>query len=218
MRTLTLIPCYNEEPRIAKVVRACLRQTDAVLVVDDGSADDTAAVARKAGALAIRYEPNRGKGVALNVGYAYAVRKGYDAVVTLDGDGQHDPAEIPRFIEAAQPDDVHIVLGCRMMDVRDMPRIRRFTNRATSRFVSWMAGQEIVDSQTGFRLIKREVLEAVRCTSRNYDAESEILIKACRRGFRVVEVPVATIYNGGRSSIRPVMETLRFARLMLRNW
>ena len=216
MKTLALIPCYNEEDRIGEVVRTCLEHVDAVLVVDDGSADATAALAREAGADVVSYQPNRGKGVALNVGYDYAVREGYDAVITLDGDGQHDPAEIPKFIAAAAADDVHIVLGNRMRDVSTMPRIRRFTNRATSFFVSRLAGRPMQDSQTGYRLIKTAVLERVRCRAKNYEAESEILILAGRAGFRIAEVPIATIYHGGKSSIHPLFETLRFVRLVLR--
>ena len=218
MRILAVIPCFNEQDTIAEVVRGCLRHVDAALVVDDGSRDATGARAREAGAAVIRHQPNRGKGVALNAGYDYAVRNGFDAVVTLDGDMQHDPAELPKFLEAATPDDVHIVLGCRMMDVSRMPAIRRWTNRTTSRFVSWLSGQTMLDSQTGYRLIKRAVLENVRCVTCNYDAESEILIRAGRRGFRVVEVPIATIYRGGKSTINPLWDTLRFIRLVLRSW
>jgi glycosyltransferase involved in cell wall biosynthesis len=218
MRILAVIPCFNEETRIADVVRRCLRHTDAVLVVDDGSTDETAAKAKGAGAVVISHVRNRGKGVALNTGYAYAVRRGYDAVVTLDGDGQHDPGEIPKFIEAAGSSGVHVVLGCRMTDVKDMPGIRRWTNRTTSRLVSRLSGQRMQDSQTGFRLIKCAVLEAVRCVTRNYEAESEILIKAGRKGFHVAEVPVSTIYHGGKSSIHPIIDTLRFIRLVLRSW
>ncbi len=218
MKTLALIPCFNEEDTIAEVVRGCLRHLDAALVVDDGSTDATADRAREAGAVVVRRDPNEGKGVALNAGYDYAVANGYDAVVTLDGDMQHDPAEIPKFLEAAKPQDVHIVLGCRMMDVSRMPRVRRFTNRSTSWCVSKLARQKILDSQTGYRLIKRAVLENVRCHTRNYDAESEILIKAGRKGFRVAEVPIATIYRGGKSSISPLWETLRFIRLVVKSW
>jgi glycosyltransferase involved in cell wall biosynthesis len=218
MELLALIPCFNEERTIAEVVRGCLRHADAALVVDDGSRDATADRAREAGAVVIRQVPNRGKGVALNAGYDYAARNGYDAVVTLDGDMQHDTAEIPKFIEAAKPADVHVVLGCRMMDVSTMPRLRQWTNRTTSRLVSRRAGQKMLDSQTGYRLIKRAVLESVRCTTRNYDAESELLIKAGRKGFHVVEVPIATIYRGGKSSINPLWDTLRFIRLILHNW
>jgi glycosyltransferase involved in cell wall biosynthesis len=218
MRTLALIPCFNEGTHIAEVVRRCREHTDAILVVDDGSTDHTAARAQAAGAVVISHGCNRGKGVALNNGYAYAVRHGYDAVVTLDGDAQHNPDEIPRFIEAARPDDVHMVLGSRMSDVKDMPGIRRWTNRTTSWFVTLFSGQQVQDSQTGFRLIKRPVLESVRCVTANYEAESELLIKAGRKGFRIVEVPISTIYHGGKSSIHPVKDTLRFVRLFLRCW
>lgn len=218
MKLLALIPCFNEQDTIAEVVRGALRHVDAALVVDDGSRDATADRAREAGAAVIRQVPNRGKGVALNVGYDYAVKHGYDAVITLDGDMQHDPAEMPKFIDAAAREGVDIVLGCRMMDVSQMPRIRRFTNRTTSRLVSWLSGQTMLDSQTGYRLIKRAVLENVRCVTRNYDAESEILIRAGRKGFRVAEVPIATIYRGGKSSINPLWDTLRFVRLILHSW
>jgi len=218
MRTLALIPCFNEETHIADVVRRCREHAAAVLVVDDGSTDETAATAEAAGAIVIPLGRNRGKGVALNSGYAYAVRHDYDAVVTLDGDAQHNPDEIPRFIEAARPDDVHVVLGSRMSDVKDMPGLRRWTNRTTSRLVSRLSGQPVQDSQTGFRLIKRAVLQAVHCVTANYEAESEILIKAARKGFRIVEIPVSTIYHGGKSSIHPVLDTLRFLRLVLRSW
>ena len=218
MRTLALIPCYCEEAHVADVVRKAQACVDEVLVVDDGSDDATSERAREAGAVVIRHVRNRGKGVALNTGYAYAVREGFDALITLDGDDQHDSREIPKFLEAAADPDVHIVLGCRMSDVADMPWIRRWTNRNTSRVVSWLAGQTIRDSQTGYRLIKREVLKNVHCTTRNYDAESEILIKACRKGFRVKEIPIATIYRGGKSHINPLIDTLRFIRLILISW
>ena len=218
MKTLALIPCYNEAPHIAVVVRRCHAHVEAVLVVDDGSSDGTAERAREAGAVVLAYAPNRGKGVALNLGYDYALREGYDAVVTLDGDLQHDPSEIPGFIETALHDDVHIVLGNRMTDVTDMPPLRQWTNRTTSRVISWLARQRMSDSQTGFRLIKTDVLKTVRCTAKNYEAESEILIKAGRRGFHIAEVPIATIYRGGKSSINPLFDTLRFIRLVLRYW
>lgn len=218
MKTLALIPCYNEEATIAEVVRACAQHVDAVLVVDDGSADRTAERAREAGAVVIEQRPNKGKGIALNAGYDYALREGFDAVITLDGDAQHDPEEIPLFLRAAEDDAVAMVLGNRMTDVAAMPRMRRFTNRLTSWVVSRLARQTIHDSQTGYRLIKRRVLQAVRCRTANYEAESELLIKAGRAGFRIAEVPIATIYRGGKSSIRPVVDTWRFVRLFVRNW
>jgi glycosyltransferase involved in cell wall biosynthesis len=220
MRTLALIPCYNEASNIAEVVAACREHVEAVLVVDDGSTDGTDAAAREAGAEVITHDPNRGKGIALNTGYDYAVREGYDAVITLDGDGQHDPAEIPKFTAAARAHpEAHIVLGNRMGDASRMPRIRRFTNRLTTFFVNRMSGLHTQDSQTGYRLIRTEVLKRVRCTSRTYDAESEILVHAGRAGFKVIEVPIATIYRPeAASSIHPIREPLRFARFVLRHW
>lgn len=218
MKTIALIPCYNEEANIAAVVRGCRKHVDEVLVLDDGSADATAANARSAGAKVIRFESNRGKGAALNAGYRYAIDNGFDCVITLDGDAQHDPDEIPRFIQAAESGGAHIVLGTRMGDISTMPRIRRFSNRLTSWVISCMAGQKMTDTQIGYRLIKRQVMESIHCTSSRYDAESELLIKAGRAGFGIAEIPVKTIYRGETSSISPVLETLRFIRLVLRNW
>lgn len=217
MKTCVLIPCYHEAERIAEVVRKCRRHVPSVLVVDDGSGDKTAEVARQAGAQVLVHPVNQGKGVALNTGFDWAVANDFDAVITLDGDGQHDPAEIPRFLEAAADPHVHVVIGSRMTDVTTMPRIRRWTNRTTSRWVSRLGHIDVKDSQSGYRLIKTEVLRKVHVRSRRYDAESEILIKAGRAGFKVIEIPISTIYLGGKSSIHPVLDTVRFIKLVLRS-
>lgn len=217
LKVCVLIPCYRERDRIGKVVKDCLRQAPTVLVVDDGSGDGTVEAARAAGAEVIVHEKNRGKGVALNTGFDWTLKNGFDAVITLDGDGQHDPDEIPKFLNAADDPDVHIVLGCRMDNVEDMPGIRQWSNRTTSKWVTRLSHNEIRDSQSGYRLIKSEVLRQVHVRSRRYDAEPELLIKAGRAGFRVVEIPIATIYHeDARSSINPVLDTIRFIKLIIR--
>ncbi len=214
MKVCAVIPAYNEETAVAEVVRGVLAQGLDAMVVDDCSSDATSARAREAGAEVVRHEVNRGKGEALRTGFARAVELGYDAVVTLDADGQHDPKEIPRLLEAAGRAD--IVVGSRMAEVSTMPRVRLWTNLFTSWVVSRLAGARIADSQSGYRLLKRSVLGRVKYSSSRFDAESEILVKACRMGFRVIEVPISTIYGDEKSKIHPFVDTVRFFRMVRR--
>jgi glycosyltransferase involved in cell wall biosynthesis len=183
--------------------------------VDDGSSDRTAEAAERSGAIGIRHLENLGKGGALKTGFARVLADGFDAVITLDADGQHDPSEIPRFLRASEG-GAHVVVGCRMDDVSTMPWIRKWTNQATSAVLSRLAHVRIRDSQSGYRLIRAEVLQDLELVSNRYDLESEILVRAARRGFRIAEVPIRTIYAGGPSSIRPGVDALRFVRLVLR--
>ncbi len=221
MKTLVVIPSKDVEPTIGDVVRRVLALPLGldVLVVNDGSTDGTSRVARVAGATVVDHPENRGKGAALRTGFEYAVDHGYDAAVTMDGDGQHDPSAIPGFVEALERTGADIVVGTRMHAVGEMPRIRVWTNRTTSRVVSRLAGQAIPDSQSGFRILRVRVLEDVvgsLVTSR-YDTESEILIRAARRGYRVAATAIESIYTGAVSHINPVVDTLRFLRLVGRS-
>jgi glycosyltransferase involved in cell wall biosynthesis len=213
MKTLAIIPAFNEEERIADVVRRA-REFLETLVVDDGSADGTSAAAAAAGAFVVRHAANRGKSAALETGFHAALERGFEAVVTLDADGQHLPEEIPRFLEAAA-NGADVVVGCRMRNVRDMPTVRLWTNQTTSRIVSWLARTRMYDSQSGFRFFRAEVLRRVPVSAGRFAGESEILIRAGRRGFRIAEVPVSTVYFEGRKSrIDPFRDTIRFFRLV----
>ncbi|MHC4599144.1 MAG: glycosyltransferase family 2 protein, partial [Planctomycetota bacterium] len=160
MRIVAVIPAYNEEERIADVVRRTLAVCE-LLVVDDGSSDRTAALAREAGAEVMNLSPNRGKTTALDAGFRRALSRGAEAVVTLDADGQHRPEEIPRFVEAAEG-GADIVVGSRMGDTARMPWVRLWTNWTTSRVVSWLARSRIFDSQSGFRLFRAEAVRSIR--------------------------------------------------------
>lgn len=214
---MVLIPAFNEELTIAEVVRRALVFVRKVLVIDDGSTDRTADLARAAGAEVRRDPVNRGKGVSLQEGFRRVLEEDWEGVIVLDGDGQHEPEEIPRFLTAARESAAAIVVGNRLETRTGMPAVRYNTNRITSLIVSFLAGQKIPDSQCGFRLLKREILEQVACTTRNYDMESEQLIEAGRLGFRIVPIPIKSIYSGQESKIKPGRDTWRFILLVLRS-
>ena len=216
LRPCVLIPAYNEERYIADVVRGALSHVEKVIVVDDGSRDATAGQAAAAGAEVIRHASNRGKGAGLKTGLERAFAEGFDPVIVLDGDGQHDTAEIPAFLEAARSGDAAIIVGNRMGNPEGMPFVRRCTNRLTSFFVSRLAGQRIPDSQNGFRLIRKRAFEQFRFGTSRYDTEPEMLIEAGRAGMKIDWVPVRTIYGTERSTVNPVTDTMRFIRLVVR--
>ena len=221
MRTLVVVPSKDLEATVGGVVEAVLALGLGldVLVVDDGSADETSRAAREAGALVVRHEENLGKGAALRTGFEYAIANDYEAVITMDGDGQHDPKAIPEFLEAIERCGADIVVGSRMHAVGDMPRLRIWTNRTTSRIVSLLARQPIPDSQSGFRIIRTRLLRAISksLVTTRYDTESEMLIRAGRRGFRIAAMAIRSIYRGTVSHINPLVDTLRFVRLVGRS-
>jgi glycosyltransferase involved in cell wall biosynthesis len=184
-------------------------------VVDDGSIDETAEIARRAGVTVVAHELNRGKGEALKTGFAHALERRAGCVITMDADGQHAPAELSRFVEAWRA-GAKVVVGDRMAANTNMPWLRKRTNEFTSWVVGRLAGCRIPDSQNGYRLFDAEVLRSVGLESSRYDLESEILIKAGALGYRAHAVPVSTIYHDEESSIHPVVDTLRFVRLVWR--
>jgi glycosyltransferase involved in cell wall biosynthesis len=216
---LVLIPSYNAGEAVGKVVRetASLGEGFAILVVDDGSTDATAAIAREAGASVISHARNLGKGAALRTGFEYLLGTDLAAAVTLDADGQHAPAEIPVLIDRWAATGADIIIGTRRRDPASMPRLRILTNWLSSVLVSLAAGAHIDDSQSGFRLVSRRVVEKVRTTSRGYGAESEILIKAARGGFKIEAAPVSTIYGDERSYVHPFKQPVLFTWLILKS-
>ncbi len=221
MKTLVVIPCKNLESEVGEVVRGVLGLDLGldVVVINDGSTDGTSAAAEAAGAHVLEHEVNLGKGAALKTGFEYAIAKGYDAVVTMDGDGQHDPSAIPDFLDALETSDADIIVGTRMHAVGEMPKLRIWTNRTTSRIVSLITRQNIPDSQSGYRLIKIRVLRDIVTSfvTTRYDTESELLIRAARRGYRTAAVAITSIYTGAVSHINPIVDTLRFVRLVSRS-
>lgn len=217
MPDFAVIPARDAAGTVAAVVRG-LREAApdlSVIVVDDGSADSTAATAREAGAIVVVHEANRGKGAALETGFDEALRRGADRVLALDADGQHDPSRAPALLAALAGADV--VVGTRRHDRASMPWLRRATNDVTSWWVSKLAGVTIEDSQSGYRAVAAPVLRAVRPESRRFDYESEFLVLAARAGFRIGACPIPTLYNAPASHIHPARDTIRFIRFVLRH-
>ena len=216
MKTCAIIPAYNEARRVTPVIQATRTRVDTVLVVDDGSPDDTSAVARAAGAEVIRLEPNQGKGAALEAGFQWAVRSGCEVCITLDADGQHDPADIPNLLDAYARTGAPVVVGSRMSDVQAMPFVRKCTNWFMSWMLSRLMGQWVPDTQCGYRLFRCAVLADVKVDSPRFAAESEILLELARRGHAIAEAPIRTIYGDEKSKINPVRDTVRFFSMVSR--
>ena len=212
-----VIPAFNEEKHLDDVVRRTRAKIDNVLVVDDGSSDATAERARQAGAEVIVHPENRGKGESIKTGLRHWLDQQFDFVIILDADGQHRPEEIDRFVEvtgsAVAP---QLILGNRMNDVSAMPLLRRMVNRYMSRKISRVCGQEIPDTQCGFRMLHRQLIPELLDGADRFEYETEMLILASRKGFRIESVPITTVYSDEVSSIHPVRDTLRFFKLMRR--
>jgi glycosyltransferase involved in cell wall biosynthesis len=209
---LALIPAYNEATRLAPVVTGTLSQLP-VLVVDDGSTDNTAAVADSAGAAVLPQIPNQGKGAALRAGFQRAIDEGYGAVLTLDADGQHDPAEIPNFLQAYRADRADLIIGSRDFD--QMPWVRRLANSLGRRAFSWALGQYVPDNQSGYRLISRRLMKAMLASGeQGFEFEVEMIVVCMQQGFKLDWVPIRTIYAGEGSHINPLQHTLNFLRVV----
>jgi len=215
MRTCVIIPTYNESKEIAGLINRITEIGLPVIIIDDGSLDDTANISALRGAKVLRNDSNVGKGASLIKGYNYAVAQGFDAVISMDGDGQHSSSDIALFIKKAEASQSAIIVGNRMAMTKGMPWLRILTNRLMSRLISLITKQYIPDTQCGFRLIKKEVLEKIDFSTSKYETESEILIKASRLGFKIDSVPIKTIYSGQKSQINPVIDTLRFFRFIV---
>ena len=216
MKTCVIIPAYNIEKTLPRVIKGVQKYVEKVIVVDDGSTDATFTKAKEAGAKVLKHEKNEGKGRTLRTGLEHALKRGFNQIILMDGDGQHDPNEIPRFLLAAQDPKVDMIIGSRMENVKDMPRDRLTVNRIGSFLTSLLARQRIPDSQSGYRLVKSRVLKEITLTSRRYDIESEMLIKAGRKGFGIKSIPIKTIYRQEISHFRKFSDTLRFIKLILK--
>jgi glycosyltransferase involved in cell wall biosynthesis len=205
-----VIPCRNEEASVGGLVRDVRRYLPLVLVVDDSSDDGTAERATDAGAETIRRSGNPGKGAAMKAGIAAALARQCAWVLTLDGDGQHRPDDIPIFLRCAEETGAALVVGNRMHDAQAIPWLRRWVNRWMSRRISKIAGRSLPDTQCGFRLINLKAWTALRLETDHFEIESEMLVAFVEAGFPVEFVPIQVIGRGGHSHIHPLKDTWRW--------
>ena len=214
LKLLVLIPAYNEHDHIGTVVSSA-RAFLPVLVVDDGSKDDTSSISAANGAIVLRQEPNQGKGAAMERGFGYALENGYDAVITVDGDGQHDPREIPSFIAEFETTHNDLIIGKR--DFSKMPFVRKCTNTIGTWMFSKAMKQYIPDNQSGYRLVSARLMK-VMLDSHNhgFEFEVEMILRCVLQKLTMSAIPIETIYGDEKSHIRPFRHGWRFIMLTLR--
>ena len=212
-RIVAIIPALNAERTLPKVVEETAREIQPVLVIDDGSTDRTSEVARAGGAIVLRHDVNRGKGAALKTGFAWALEKGYDGVITLDADGQHLPGEIPKFLREREASGADLIVGGRAHLFQHMLPRRRNANRFSAWCISKCAGVRVPDSQSGFRYYSARLIRGVELRADGFDMESEVIVRAGRRGFRIVTIPIELGFVDGISTshYKPLKDTLRIA-------
>jgi len=216
-RLAVAIPAFEAEATVGRVVRRAIAMGADVIVVDDGSRDGTGDAARACGVPVLTHDVNLGKGRALKTAFDYLFARGYEAVVTIDADGQHPPEEMPKLLVPWR-DGADLVLGTRAHLFAAMGRVRRASNGTSSWLISHVAGATLPDCQTGFRLYRRSLVEAIGFPEPRFEAESAVLVRAVRKGFRVVGVPVRLDKADGRatSHYRPVVDSLRIASAVTR--
>jgi glycosyltransferase involved in cell wall biosynthesis len=207
-----VIPCFNEGKAIRPLVEAVRKHLPNILVIDDGSSDATAANAKAAGAEVLRHESNLGKGAALMRGWRRAYETGCIWALAMDGDGQHSPEDIPKFLRAAETTSAQLVVGNRMENPAAMPFVRRAVNRWMSATISRRAGCNLPDTQSGFRLMNLSAWAALPLETQRFEIESEVLLAFVRAGSRVNFVPIQVIYRDEQSKIHPVADTIRWFR------
>lgn len=207
---IAIIPAKDEEQNIFDVVVKTKKYVDFVLVIDDGSTDRTKETAEQAGAFVIKNPVNLGKADALKIGFKYAIDHNFDLIALLDGDGQHDPDELPKFIKKIE-EDFDLVVGARRFSADVMPPLRIFANSFSSFLVSLICGVRILDSQSGYRVLKTEVVKRITFETKRYQLDTEMLIKAARCGFKIGFVEINTIYTEkAKSKINQLIDPLKF--------
>ncbi len=205
MKVVVGIPALNEERSIGKLVVRAVRHADEVVVVDDGSTDDTALIAKGLGAVIMKHEKNLGKGAAIRDCFEYAKRSGADVLVTIDGDGQHDPAGIPILVDALVTSHADVVIGGRLAKPSGMPRYRWIGGKVLDHATGVKVGGKLADSQSGFRAYSRRAIETLSPAEFGMSVDSEIIKKAETRGMQIALVPVSVGYSGKTSTSNPLL-------------
>jgi glycosyltransferase involved in cell wall biosynthesis len=209
LKIVAAVPAFNEETTIAKIIARAMDHVDEVLVVDDGSQDDTSLIAGKMGAVVLKHEKNLGKGAALRDCFAWAKQNGADVLVTMDADGQHDPSLIPKLIEKMGEENADVVIGSRLVRPADMPKYRWLGERALDNLVGVKIGNRVVDAQSGFRAYSRRAIEALVASEFGMGVDSVLIMDADRAGLKIAEIPATVNYAGlATSTHNPVMHSL----------
>ena len=205
-----------QQERVADVVTGA-KAFVPVLVVDDGSSDDTVSQAEGAGAEVLRQSENRGKGAALRAGFEYALAAGYEAVITLDADQQHDPAEIPAFLDMFAKSEADLIIGTRAF--HQMPFPRNVSNTLGRWLFSWALGRPVSDNQSGYRLISARLMKAtLGSDEQGFEFEVEMIVTCVQREYRLAQIPIQTIYQDETSHIKPGRQVINFLRLVWQTW
>jgi len=212
-KIVAVIPAYNEEQHVREVVISAIRHIP-VLVVDDGSIDQTAQIAERSGATVWRQIENQGKGAALRAGFRWALVQGYEGVITLDSDGQHDPEEIPSFVDTFHNGHKDLIIGVRQFE--KMPPARRLGNHLGRILFSWAIGHQVPDNQSGYRLVSSRLMAAcLESEESGFEFEVEMIVTCLRNGMKLDSVPIKTIYADEKSHIHPGSHIRNFIRVIL---
>lgn len=213
-----VIPTYNEARAIGSIVRALVQRGFRVIVVDDGSKDNTIVEANKFGAELIAHAKNAGKGRCIREGLEYALENNCEAVITMDGDGQHSLNDIDKFIDEYKKSGSDVILGNRFHNPKKMPFLRRCVNQFMSFIISLLITERVDDSQCGYRFISRKGIEKMKLNTTKYEIESEIIMEAKRRGLKISSVNIDSIYEGEASQINPFLDTVRFVKFIINEY
>jgi len=213
-----LIPAYNEEANIQRVIKKCLPFKLDLIVINDGSTDKTLEKVKAFKKIKIlSHLKNQGKGKSLQTGFNYALKKDYQGVITLDADDQHETQEIPLFLKEIKKTNADLIVGSRFHNTKGMPFIRLATNLFTSWAISKIIGKRIEDVQSGFRYLSRRVIKNIRLETNNFETEPEMVLKANLLGYRIKNIPIKTIYHqGNKSQVNKFLDTIKFFRLVFR--
>lgn len=220
MRVAAVIPAYNVQDTVKKVVEGVKDLVDEVIVVNDASSDKTAHILASLGVTVIRHKKNMGLGGALRDGFKEALRRGCDIVITLDSDGQHDPSDLKRLLERLKTNQVDVIIGSRLVNHSDrsnFPRHRLYGNRILTWLTNLVIGRKVTtDSQSGYRVLKKEVLEQANLTGKRMEIASEIVYEAAARGFKIDEVAIKPTYDKEKSNVNLIADTFRILLLLAR--
>ncbi len=209
MSIIAIIPALNEEVSIGSIVLKTKDYVDKVIVIDDGSTDNTADIAKRAGAEVIKHTKNKGKGSAFKTGFEFAKQNGTKIIVTIDADGQHNPEEIPKIIAPISAREADMVIGSRYLNGNNIPYYRRIGQRILDHTTNLNSGMRVTDTQSGFRAFSVDKISAFKFNQNGFSIESEMLVDAANAGLKIKEVDIGVRYDVDCSTENPVKHGLK---------